>query len=268
MNYQPPPPTHSNSTGQEQPPSNQAQQPSEGGTKKVLNGSWPSYHSGSRVGAQDQDGDSGLVAATQPAPNRRHSSALFSNHSTIPTIPTLNNTYIGTIQPQHHRGYRSNIFPTPSYAYGTPSQMNGCVSPVPPVPLSMVHQEWLSKIPQSPCDYRVIGVSQDTPSRAASSSDFDKARTRSPSPQIKRLGETSFQYIPLDATQSQIRLLRILPGSLSDIRCEIFETSLGNSPPYIVRSDQIEPSNSDWTNSQARHYHIVGEIRTIQGPSV
>ena len=59
---------------------------------------------------------------------------------------------------------------------------------------------------------------------------------RSTSPPPPRLGETSYQYKELDSTRNEIRLLRVQPGWLSEISCEIISTSLDDPEPYTAIS--------------------------------
>lgn len=66
--------------------------------------------------------------------------------------------------------------------------------------------------------------------------DFQESWSRSPSPQMRKLGDTMFRYKPLDAARGEIRLLRILSGSTLEIRCEIIEASLADPPDYEVCS--------------------------------
>ncbi|KAH6990085.1 heterokaryon incompatibility protein-domain-containing protein [Ilyonectria destructans] len=59
---------------------------------------------------------------------------------------------------------------------------------------------------------------------------------RSPSPELKQLGDTKYQYRQLDAQGKEIRLLRILPQKTSWIECELSHVSLSAPPEYVAIS--------------------------------
>ncbi|KAH8675142.1 heterokaryon incompatibility protein-domain-containing protein [Ilyonectria robusta] len=59
---------------------------------------------------------------------------------------------------------------------------------------------------------------------------------RSPSPEIKQLGDTKYQYRQLDAQRREIRLLRILPQKTSWMECELSHVSLSAPPEYVAIS--------------------------------
>ncbi|KAH6971040.1 heterokaryon incompatibility protein-domain-containing protein [Ilyonectria sp. MPI-CAGE-AT-0026] len=59
---------------------------------------------------------------------------------------------------------------------------------------------------------------------------------RSPSPELKQLGDTKYQYRKLDAQGREIRLLRILPQKTSWMECELSHVSLSAPPEYVAIS--------------------------------
>lgn len=59
---------------------------------------------------------------------------------------------------------------------------------------------------------------------------------RSPSPALRRLGDTTFQYDALSSPGDEFRLLKILPKTTSHIKCELVRASLAQPPPYVALS--------------------------------
>ncbi|KAE9365682.1 HET-domain-containing protein [Stipitochalara longipes BDJ] len=83
----------------------------------------------------------------------------------------------------------------------------------------------------------VRGSSSTTSLSASLQSPQNSTSKRSPSPTLRRLGDTTFRYKDLDPKQGEIRLLRILPPiTTSSLQCEMLHTSLANPRSYIAIS--------------------------------
>ena len=203
-------PLCSNSTAQEQPPDTQTRQSVTDVNNELPSTMFPSY----RLGSPSQ------VVYRQSRQPVEHGYQEFA----------------GMKLPSYGSGSHSEILPReapgitfPSYGFGVQSNAS------PSAPSFLANQTTAFR---SLSRYSETEISNTASVNVAADKELDILQRRSPSPQMRKLGDTLFQYKPLDSTQSQIRLLRVLPGFYTSyIQCEVFEASLASPRPYIVCLD-------------------------------
>ena len=102
------------------------------------------------------------------------------------------------------------------------------------------YESELSRVHQEPPDLNGYTNTKPTDKvRQRTSIDFSSVvmhMNRSPSPALRRLGDTTFHYTTLNSHKHEFRLLKILPETTSHIKCELIVASLRQPPSYVSLS--------------------------------